>query len=111
MPMGELKQCPFCGGKAELKTYDRKVYVQCSECQVAIKCVWISADYCANDKAAEAWNMRAGDLNEVEPVRRGHWVELPKSCQADYECSECGAGIGAVKPPYCAYCGAKMDKE
>lgn len=45
----------------------------------------------------------------AEPVRHGRWIKLPKSCQADYECSECGAGIGKVKPPYCAICGAKNE--
>jgi hypothetical protein len=29
---------------------------------------------------------------EAEPVRRGHWIKLPESCQADYECSECMDG-------------------
>ena len=46
---------------------------------------------------------------EVKPVQHGRWIKLPESCQADYECSECGAGIGTFKPPYCAICGAKMD--
>lgn len=45
----------------------------------------------------------------AEPVRHGRWIKLPESCQAGYECSECGAGIGKIKPPYCAICGAKMD--
>ena len=46
----------------------------------------------------------------IEPeVRHGRWVKLPESCQADYECSECGAGIGKIKPPYCAICGLRMD--
>ena len=48
---------------------------------------------------------------EAEPVRHGRWIELPESWQADYECSECGAGIGTIKPPYCAICGAKMDAD
>lgn len=46
---------------------------------------------------------------DAEPVRHGRWIKLAESCQADYECSECGAGIGKIKPPYCAICGAKMD--
>ena len=46
---------------------------------------------------------------EAEQVQHGRWIKLPESCQADYECSECGAGIGKIKPPYCALCGAKMD--
>ena len=46
---------------------------------------------------------------EAEPVRHGRWIKLPESWQADYECSECGTGIGKIKPPYCALCGARMD--
>ena len=27
-----LKQCPFCGGKAEFKEYETGIYVECTEC-------------------------------------------------------------------------------
>ena len=46
---------------------------------------------------------------EIETVQHGQWIKLPESCQAVYECSECGAGIGKIKSPYCAMCGTKMD--
>ena len=54
----ELKPCPFCGGKAELKMNDQKVWAQCVECGARTQVVWIAAEYCANDKVAEAWNRR-----------------------------------------------------
>lgn len=61
--MDELKPCPFCGGKAELKketVWTRtEVYVKCTECWAMTKSVMADAEYCANDKAAEMWNRRA----------------------------------------------------
>lgn len=46
----------------------------------------------------------------AEHEQLAEWLEeLKHRREADYECSECGAGIGTVKPPYCAYCGARMD--
>lgn len=69
--------------------------------------------YCSEPKCKEKECMVFAGIKDTptaEPeVRHGRWIELPESWQADYECSECGAGIGTIKPPYCAYCGARMD--
>lgn len=63
----ELKPCPLCGGKAELQhqplefmfsRQDYYSYVKCESCGAQSGNVCISAQYCADDKAAEAWNMR-----------------------------------------------------
>lgn len=65
--MEELKPCPFCGGEAVLKkeyslfTPYANVIILCSECGATINGVVASENYCANDKAIEAWNRRYTD--------------------------------------------------
>ena len=63
--MENLKPCPFCGGKAFIENgyvgIERVVFVKCDECKVRMPNVYVRASYCANDKAAEAWNRRAND--------------------------------------------------
>lgn len=56
--MAEIKKCPFCGGKAELKEikgFDRQVvsaYVFCQDCEASTK------NYATANVAIEAWNRR-----------------------------------------------------
>ena len=63
----ELKPCPFCGKKAELRTTDRDseygecAFVACTNCGANGRMVHISYKYCATDKAIEAWNRRVTD--------------------------------------------------
>ena len=47
---------------------------------------------------------------DVEPVRRGEWIE---DDYAFNRCSECGYEFDSpeIKTPYCPNCGAKMDNE
>lgn len=60
--MTEIKLCPFCGGKAELKRYVgfafEQAYVECTKCGAQTQKVDPSLKYCANDKAIELWNGR-----------------------------------------------------
>ena len=54
----ELKPCPFCGGKAELRRLSVQGrwsrYVRCPQC-------WASTDLRDDDEAAAAcWNRRYG---------------------------------------------------
>lgn len=59
MPETKLKPCPFCGGEAYLLNESNcMVYVKCKVCKVETGGVHVEAGYCANDKAAEAWNKR-----------------------------------------------------
>lgn len=62
----ELKPCPFCGNVApKLHTqrwpvddrgnYDKAFWVRCGKCRAC------SHEYKVPEKAAEAWNRRAGD--------------------------------------------------
>ena len=61
--MAELKPCPFCGGKAELK--HRLIFgiehsmIQCQSCGCGSAEVQANVGFCADDRAAEAWNRRA----------------------------------------------------
>lgn len=54
----KLKPCPFCGGEANLKDTSGFIVVKCGSCGAESGMVKISAEYCANDKAAESWNRR-----------------------------------------------------
>lgn len=60
----KLKPCPFCGGKARLKTIGDGYFVDCALekgfCAV-IPCTW---DYETAEVAIEAWNRRAGEQND-----------------------------------------------
>jgi hypothetical protein len=54
---------------------------------------------------------------EAEPVRHGRWDEIQCFSEhgiemASYECTSCGNEIERQRglvPPYCEFCGAKMD--
>lgn len=59
----KLKECPCCGGEAEMKE-DRYfsapsvVRVICKKCTLQTKSFEESLDYCAKEEAAKAWNER-----------------------------------------------------
>lgn len=61
----ELKPCPFCGGKGKIKNEilwgSHRSYVRCEKCFCKTDDIIISPSYCAEEKAAERWNMRYGD--------------------------------------------------
>lgn len=59
----ELKPCPFCGGKAELKSYELKepavstlYWVTCSKCFAKT-----TSKLFSKVEAINKWNMRYGD--------------------------------------------------
>lgn len=89
------------------------------------------ADYISRDAALAqckrhndytGWSIADGieaiPAADVEPVRRGRWLDY--MCR-DWHCSECGEKISKVrnvdgycyddKPNYCPNCGTKMDLE
>lgn len=61
MTENKLKLCPFCGGKAVLNNERNRTcsYVKCTQCGAESGLVHISAEYCADERATEAWNRRA----------------------------------------------------
>ena len=62
--MIELKNCPFCGGKAKLEhgfCGDMTSYVFCSECHARVEAVRFAGEYAEDQKVAERWNRRIGD--------------------------------------------------
>jgi hypothetical protein len=68
----ELKSCPFCGGKAVLKTstqYDGQChytvkYIECNECYIQTNkriCDGYYGAYCSDEEIAEIWNSRVDE--------------------------------------------------
>lgn len=61
--------------------------------------------------------IKAAPTIEAEPVRHGRWDEIYCFSEhgipmAQYECTNCGHDIErqrGVVPPYCEFCGARMD--
>lgn len=53
--MTELKNCPFCGGKAEVAYLYFRPYIICNKCHAQIPC------YNNYKSAKEAWNRRADE--------------------------------------------------
>ena len=59
-----------------------------------------------------AWGV---PIVDAEPVKHGHWTETydesqPIFFKRRWACSSCGRTNTYGKPPFCMYCGAKMDE-
>ena len=62
----EIKNCPFCGGKAELqhgtliggKTTS---YVMCLKCRAKTDSIIAKPSLCSDDEAIKSWNKRANE--------------------------------------------------
>lgn len=71
--MSELRECPFCGGEAELMDGGTICFVYCDSCKTT-GCTFVSE--CAS-QAVAAWNTRATDTEltrlkrQVEVLSRG----------------------------------------
>ena len=69
----KLKPCPFCGGKAKFKDIGARktaISVGCTTCCASSRIILISAEYCANERAAKDWNRRA----DVPP--KANWTRV-----------------------------------
>ena len=110
----KLKPCPFCGGEARLASEERGifVFVTCQKCHVETQRIRMSAEYCANERAAKEWNRRA----DVPP--KANWTREDFTSY-DGETIKNGAAIcGRCKKAffmptdtfdYCPNCGARMN--
>lgn len=101
--MNELKECPFCGGKATIsKTIDGMNWQ--IVCRGECRCM--SAYFAQKEKAIAAWNRRPTPENKVY----AEWI----ADEYEYNrCSECGFEHDSPEfvTPYCPHCGACMEQE
>ena len=64
----KLKECPCCGGEAEMEEINyigatsSAVKVLCKKCALQTRTFIESLDYCAKEEAAEAWNERHKEI-------------------------------------------------
>ena len=54
----EIKKCPFCGSKADVKLYGYRSIGVCSYCVQCVRCYAQSDTYEHRDDAVIAWNRR-----------------------------------------------------
>ena len=67
--MSELKPCPFCGRKAELRVYSAELqFVQC------VNCLSSSNAFPTGREAIAAWNERNTLLSKVKKVVKA-WLK------------------------------------
>lgn len=124
----ELKSCPFCGGNAEIVSFnvfcDKAYYCKCTNCEAEIK-----APSFSEQEAIESWNKRIANSIPYDERPQGEWIEV-KPHQSDLEdgidyreecsiCHEPNRHYGFdeyhdirfatyYKTNYCPNCGAKM---
>ena len=103
----KLKECPCCGGEAEMKetryidATPSSVKVLCKKCALQTKSFIESLDYCAKEEAAKVWNLRAQQINLKH--------------QIDLKCPICGGkdiycegGIMTKSRIVCTECGTEI---
>lgn len=103
--MDEFKQCPFCGGEAEIMQTEARtfLYVFCGGCGA-------SGDYRDTaEEAAEAWNRRAERTCHFIPYE----VDEDTGFFDCMECDSCGLVTDVSEAVYfnfCPECGAKVQE-
>ena len=103
----KLRECPCCGGEAEIKetryidATPSSVKVLCKKCALQTKSFIESLDYCAKEEAAKVWNLRAQQINLKH--------------QIDLKCPICGGkdiycegGIMTKSRIVCTECGTEI---
>ena len=68
MDRPKLKSCPFCGGKGEYRIGHWSVTAGCEMGHA------ISPDFCTTQEAADWWNRRIENENDVGTKGRHHGV-------------------------------------
>ena len=100
----KLKNCPFCGGRPEIKSWSLPLrgglnfVVSCRDCGCS---TWLYANKA--ELAIHAWNRRKEKTGTWLRRDIGEMTDLPY-------CSECGYG-DMDTTDYCPGCGAKMEVE
>ena len=99
-----LKECPCCGGEAEMKETNyigatpSTVKVLCKKCALQTKSFIESLDYCAKEEAAKVWNRRESKQPRC-PIcgEEGFHIltlsYLPNKARAQIHCDMCGTYI------------------
>lgn len=64
----KLKNCPFCGGEAEMGFRDASAFVMCTKCLARSRTVAACVDYTAREVAADEWNQR------TDQPPKAHWT-------------------------------------
>lgn len=125
----ELRECPFCGGKAYLTASSDGYGVECRN-ELCVKT--IMQEHSTESEAIAAWNTRA-DYHGYEQSAIEAWENIKawntraeRTCrniddaeaQGYFKCSACGAECsvewchsGWGVPSFCPHCGAKVVEE
>ena len=100
----KLKECPCCGGEAEMKetryidATPSSVKVLCKKCALQTKSFIESLDYCAKEEAEKVWNRRESKQPRC-PIcgEEGFHIltlsYLPNKARAQSHCDMCGTYI------------------
>ena len=100
----KLKECPCCGGEAEMKetryidATPSSVKVLCKKCALQTKSFIESLDYCAKEEAEKVWNRRDSKQPRC-PIcgEEGFHIltlsYLPNKARAQIHCDMCGTYI------------------
>ena len=100
----KLRECPCCGGEAEIKetryidATPSSVKVLCKKCALQTKSFIESLDYCAKEEAAKVWNRRESKQPRC-PIcgEEGFHIltlsYLPNKARAQIHCDMCGTYI------------------
>lgn len=58
----EIKNCPFCGGEAELlHGVGKSSYVMCVKCKASSEYIFSTPNLCSDDEAIKKWNERTDE--------------------------------------------------
>ena len=100
----KLRECPCCGGEAEIKetryidATPSPVKVLCKKCALQTKSFIESLDYCAKEEAAKVWNLREEKQLKCpicgeEELHILTLSYLPDKARAQIHCDMCGMDI------------------
>lgn len=108
----KLKECPCCGGEAEMKetryidATPSSVKVLCKKCALQTKSFIESLDYCAKEEAEKVWNRRESKQPRC-PIcgEEGFHIltlsYLPNKARAQIHCDMCGTYINIPDTSKC----------